>query len=176
MLAKLEELGVVESYRENQGGHPPLMVKRYQMPIRIHIAWCEWCARSFKEDEPTTEGARRMSEVKVTDDGVVVLPDGSGAFIGSFPLRKTHWIFAEHENVPPMPMQIGAGAERDALAKQIREAARFAIRASTMNGTEMDFDPDAMVQNMIVGLLGYWTMDGSHGGGLPPDGVRRRDR
>jgi len=58
----------------------------------------------------------------------VRLPDGSGAFIASWPLRKTHWIFGEHENVPPMPMQIGTGPKRDALAKQIRAAARFAVR------------------------------------------------
>jgi hypothetical protein len=29
-----------------------------------------------------------------------------------------------------------------------------------MNGKEMDFDPDAMVQNAIIGFLGYSTKDG----------------
>jgi hypothetical protein len=103
------------------------------------------------------------------DDGMVRLPDGSGAFVASLPLPKTHWIYANHENVPPMPMRVGAGARRDALAKQIAEAARYAVRASTMNGREMDFDPDAMVQNLVVGLLGYWTEDGTR---APPSSRR----
>lgn len=112
-------------------------------------------------------------EVSVDADGVVRLPDGSGFFVQSFPLPKTHWIYNDGPNDPPMPMRIGAGPERDALAKQIRHAARFALRASTMNGKEMDFDPDAVVQNMIVGLLGYWTEDGTHGGRLAPDAAKR---
>jgi hypothetical protein len=53
-----------------------------------------------------------------------------------------------------MPMRVGVGSKRDALAHQIRAAARYAIRASTMRGQEMDFDPDALAQNMVVGLLG----------------------
>jgi hypothetical protein len=93
----------------------------------------------------------------------VRLPDGSGAFVASYPLPKTHWIYADHENVPPAFMRMGIGQERTELALQIASAARYAIRASTMNGKEMDFDPDAMVQNMVVGLLGYWTEDGRSG-------------
>jgi hypothetical protein len=105
--------------------------------------------------------------------GMVRLPDGSGAFVGSFPLPKNHWLFTEGHNEPPMPMRIGVGPKRDELAKQIRAAAQFAIRASTMNGKETDFDPDAMVQNMVLGLLGYWTEDGSDGGRLPAAAARR---
>ncbi len=98
--------------------------------------------------------------MKENNDGMTRLPDGSGFFIASFPLPKDHWLFAEGENVPPAPMRIGVGEARTRLAMDIRAAARHAVRASTMNGKEMDFDPDAMVQNMIVGLLGYWTEDG----------------
>lgn len=108
------------------------------------------------------------------ENGVVRLPDGSGCFVASFPLRKSHWIYAEGDNDPPMPMRIGVGPERAALEAQIRSAAKYAIRAATMKGTEMDFDPDAMVQNMIIGLLGYCTHDGSHGGRLPEDAVLGR--
>jgi hypothetical protein len=91
------------------------------------------------------------------------LPDGSGAFVASWPLPKTHWLYAEGPNEPPMPMRVGLGAKRNELADQIKAAARHAIRASTMNGKETDFDPDAMVQNMVIGLLGYWTEDGRSG-------------
>jgi len=88
------------------------------------------------------------------------LPDGSGAFVASWPLPKTHWIYAEHDNVAPAFMRIGVGEKRNELAHQIASAARYAIRGATMNGTEMDFDPDALVQNLVVGLLGPWTEDG----------------
>jgi len=50
VLAALEDLGVLTSYEENQGGHPPLMVKRYAMPVSVHMAWCEWCSRTPKEE------------------------------------------------------------------------------------------------------------------------------
>lgn len=93
-------------------------------------------------------------------DEVCMLPDGSGYATASFPLPKDHWLTQEHENVPPMPWKVGEGPSRNEKAEEIRAAARYAIRASTMNGAENDFDPDAMVQNMIVGLLGYWTHDG----------------
>ncbi len=105
----------------------------------------------------------------------------------SLPLPKTHWIYrqsGESFNVPPMPIRLGskqflvfgignklpaAGGEqkvpittwsRDELAEAIRDACRYACKASTMNGTEMDFDPDAMVRNMVFGMLGYETDDG----------------
>lgn len=94
------------------------------------------------------------------------LPDDSGFAVASFPLPKDHWIYEDKANVPPAPYRIGSGKEinltrtRENFADDIRAAARHAIRASTMNGKDMDFDPDAMVQNFIIGLLGYWTEDG----------------
>lgn len=98
---------------------------------------------------------------QATSSEPVRLPDGSGYFIASWPLPKDHWLYAEHDNDPPMPFRTGTESHaRDLLVMQVRNAARYAIRASTMNGKEMDFDPDAMVQNMVVGLLGRWTKDG----------------
>lgn len=93
----------------------------------------------------------------------VRLPDGSGFMTASFPLPKDHWLYSDGRSEPPMPMRVGVGRERDELAAQIKAAARYAIRASTMCGKEKDFDPDAMVQNMVVGLLGYWTESGLRG-------------
>jgi len=90
----------------------------------------------------------------------VILPDGSGFATMTTALPKDHWLYAEHPDDPPAPMRVGVGVARDQLAQQIREATRYAVRATTMNGRVMDFDPDAMVQNMVVGLLGYWTKDG----------------
>lgn len=96
----------------------------------------------------------------MSDDTMYQLPDGSGFFTASYPLPRDHWLYAEDYNEPPMPLCTGVGPERSALAEQVTAAARYAIRASTMNGKVQDFDPDAMVQNFIVGLLGYWTEDG----------------
>ena len=73
---------------------------------------------------------------------------------------KDHWSTAEGVNVPPMPRRMGTDDPgRNIQADMIRAAARYAVRASTMNGKE-SFDPDALVQNFVVGLLGYWTPDG----------------
>lgn len=95
------------------------------------------------------------------------LPDGSGFATMSMPLPKGHWLTAEGYNEPPMPFRLGTEEDgtnllpkiktREEFAEKIRAAARYACRASTMNGKETDFDPDAMVQNFLVGMLGYWT-------------------
>jgi hypothetical protein len=87
------------------------------------------------------------------------LPDGSGFATMSYPLPKNHWLY-EPCGEPTAPMRVGSSFLREVLADKVREAARYAIRASTMSGKENDFDPDAMVQNFVVGMLGYWTVDG----------------
>ena len=105
-----------------------------------------------------------------------VLPDGSGFAIMSLPLPENHWIYGDREcerfvcnhegddvfyEPPPMPMRMGTNnPHREEFAEMLRRAARYAIRASTMNGKEMDFGPDALVQNIVIGMLGYHTPDG----------------
>ena len=102
----------------------------------------------------------------ITDGGI--LPDGSGFAIMSMALPKDHWIY-EREAVgfrspPPMPFRMGCDdPRRHDFNKMVRAAARYAIKASTMGGEAMDFDPDAMVQNFVVGMLGYHTNDGLSG-------------
>lgn len=89
------------------------------------------------------------------------LPDGSGFAVMSMPLPKDHWLTKEGFNEPPSPFIMGkSNPQRDEWAKKIRIAAKYAIRASTINGKEIDFDPDAMVNNFVIGMLGYWTDDG----------------
>lgn len=85
---------------------------------------------------------------------------GDGFAVVSFPLPADHWLTAPGREPPPMPMRMGIHAKRYDVQDKIREAARYAIRASTMNGSVPDFDPDAMVQNFVVGMLGYHTTDG----------------
>ncbi len=120
-----------------------------------------WTSHEVEASKPDLYPREKVMARPLSPDGHGVrLPDGSGAFVASFPLPNDHWLYAEGRSEPPMPMRVGLGARRDELAQQIRGAARYAIRASTMNGKEKDFDPDAMVQNMIIGMLGYWTGDG----------------
>lgn len=91
---------------------------------------------------------------------VFKLPDGSAVSVVSMPLPKDHWIYAEGPNVPPMPFKMGVGAERSLLQSKVREAAKYAIRCVTSNGTKEDSDPDALIQQLIVGIFGYHTTDG----------------
>ena len=98
------------------------------------------------------------------------LPDGSGFAVISMPLPTDHWSTAEGCSVPPMPFRLGTEEDglnilprirtREEFAEKIRVAGRYAVRAATMNGKNMDFDPDALVQNLVVGMLGYWTPTG----------------
>jgi hypothetical protein len=89
-----------------------------------------------------------------------ILPDGSSFFTASLPLPTDHWLYAKHRNIPPMPLRLGTShPQRQLMNEAVRKAARYAVRSATMNGADNDFDPDALVQNMIVGLLGYHTAD-----------------
>ena len=103
--------------------------------------------------------------MKMTDGEVTILPDGSAFTTVSFPLPKDHWIYAEPESgyeEPPMVMKMGTdNPERKEWTEKLRTAGRYAVRAATMNGKEMDFDPDALVQNLVIAVLGYYTPDGN---------------
>lgn len=119
--------------------------------------------------------------------------DGSGFAILSIPLRKDHWIYQKDDiegvsfksNIPPMPFRMGSKTkcaifitnkinennddqmailiDKRQFEKAIRAAGKYAVRCATMNGTEIDFDPDALLQNLVVGFLGYWTENGLTG-------------
>jgi hypothetical protein len=89
-----------------------------------------------------------------------MLPDGSAFALLSSPLPENHWLYGA-TTPPPMPLRKGTSdSRRQAFNEMVRDAARYAVKAATMNGKEDDLDPDALVQNMIVGLLGYHTPDG----------------
>lgn len=82
--------------------------------------------------------------------------------IVSAPLPPDHWSRVPADLVPPMPMRCGTslGKMRDEFARDLTSAVRYAYRACTMGGRYEEIDPDALVQNVIVGMLGYWTSDG----------------
>lgn len=92
------------------------------------------------------------------------LPDGSGFAVMCIPLPRDHWIYQRDEtpagsfNVPPMPLRTGChDSNRKHWEEWLTAAGRYAIRCATENGKITDFDPDALVQNLIVGMLGYNT-------------------
>lgn len=104
-------------------------------------------------------------------DEVTLLPDGSGFASMSYPLPENHWIYGDSSvekqgegwsyEPPPMPMRMGADdPRRREMAEALTKAAKYAVRAATMKGKNEDFDPDALIQNLIVGMLGYHTSDG----------------
>jgi hypothetical protein len=60
-----------------------------------------------------------------------------------------------------MPFRLGTKhPQRKQWEQMIRAAGEYAVRSATMKGKEMDFDPDALIQNLVVGFLGYFTDDG----------------
>ena len=95
-------------------------------------------------------------------DSVTVLPDGSAFATASWPLPKTHWLYAptpegwdnERDCFPDLPHPILHEAHRDAVIA----AVRYAIRAATMNGADPDLDPDALVQSAVVALCGHYRI------------------
>lgn len=100
-------------------------------------------------------------------EDVILLDDGSGFATMTMPLPEDHWIYGDRSverdgyEQPPMPMRMGVNDPRRVeITAMLTKAARYAVRSATMKGKEMDFDPDALVQNLIVGMFGYHTPDG----------------
>lgn len=103
----------------------------------------------------------RMNNGKIIDEGN--LPYDSDFACISFPLPKDHWLICnpDENNVPPMPFCMGINHPcRKGFEKALRDAGRYACRCATMNGKDMNFDPDSLIQNLIVGFLGYHTETG----------------
>jgi len=117
------------------------------------------------------------------------MPEDKGAEAPEL-VKKIHWLLAEREDrgdgmkydAPPMPLRMGLDAalmihncpngpnmhgmgewrtySREQFADLLRKAGKYAIRAATDCAKVMDFDPDAMLKSLVVGLIGYWTLDG----------------
>lgn len=131
---------------------------------------------------------RLARDVGGTINECAALPDGSGFATMSMPLPKGHWLTAEGDNDSPMPFRMGAHdyvvvamfpntgypdrhlrLSKREFEAEILKAAQYACRASTMNGKETDFDPDAMTRNFINGMVGYNTVDGRSHLDDPPE-------
>lgn len=87
--------------------------------------------------------------------------EGRGGTVASFSLPEDHWLYQSIEE-SPAPFKMGISDERDRMRVLITEAARYAIQGATLSGKATDFDPDALVQNFIIGMLGYNTPNGEY--------------
>ena len=135
---------------------------------------------------------RLASDLDAKIETIGLLPDHSGFAVLSMPLPADHWSTQDDGSYEPPPMRFRMGANeraiitigdelrdwsesltREQFADRIRAAGRYAYRAATMKGKEPDLDPDALMQNLVVGLLGYWTDTGlgSEPWENPPRGV-----
>lgn len=107
-----------------------------------------------------------MTEPATPQDPTVTrLPDGSAFMTAQLPLPSDHWLYYKPEpftlDAPPMTMLAPSNHPlRQAMTPKVREALRYALRVTTCNGKYLDFDPDALEQNLLVGLFGYATDDG----------------
>jgi hypothetical protein len=76
-------------------------------------------------------------------------------------LMKKHWLYADVPHVPPMPMRMGTHDEQRALiVKAIKDAGKYAMKVTSRNGDIQNFDPDDFLNNLVIGMIGYWTDTG----------------
>lgn len=96
---------------------------------------------------------------------VHTLPDESGFATMTYPLPEDHWLYKTttegYTPNPTYPLLAGKDSKaRDFLTRLIEQGARYGVKASTSNGRENDFDPDALVLNIVNGLFGLHTPTG----------------
>ena len=98
-----------------------------------------------------------------TVQNVTKLTDQDGMFVASWPLPKDHWLYTESDNEPPMGMLMGTNdPQRAELQKHVVAAVRYAYKVNTRNGTDLDLDPDSLVNDVVIGLMGWYTPDGTN--------------
>ena len=103
--------------------------------------------------------ALRQALAQPEQEPVTLLPDGSAFGVMSFPLPDSHWLYAEREyrDGEHEPIELGKPILTHELRDAVVSAVRYAIRGATNCGKEMDFDPDALVQNAVYALCGPYT-------------------
>ena len=92
-------------------------------------------------------------------EAVTVLPDGSAFAVMSYPLPKDHWLYADRQynDGEYEPVELGKPVLTHELRNAVVSAVRYAIRGATNCGKDVDFDPDALVQNAVYALCGPFT-------------------
>lgn len=117
----------------------------------------------WRDCAETDEGAIALYEAPQPQadarDAATVLPDGSAFAVYSYPLPKDHWLYAprEYEQGAEVPKELAAPILTHAVREQVVSAIRYAVRGATDCGKEIDFDPDALVQNAVYALCGPFS-------------------
>lgn len=85
-----------------------------------------------------------------------ILPDDSAVTLASLSLPEDHWLYKKHDFVEGQiePAEKPKPFLTRNVADSVTKAAQFAIRRATMCGQEDKFDPDALVQNIVVTFCG----------------------
>lgn len=79
-------------------------------------------------------------------------------------LPGNHWLFDRDEDgeIGPPPMGHKLGTENPAYHRwvgRVEEAGRWAFKATVKSSTD-PVDPDALIANLVIGLLGFPTPTG----------------
>jgi hypothetical protein len=54
-LDSLEARSYIQSEFQQLVGFPPVAVRKYSVPIPVHIEWCQWCSEQLKGKENDLE-------------------------------------------------------------------------------------------------------------------------
>ena len=113
----------------------------------------------IKDAITALRAAIEQAETAQGQEPVTILPDGSAFGVMSFPLPSDHWLYApnEYRDGEYEPIDLPKPILTHALRDAVVAAVRYAVRGATMRGQEMDFDPDALVQNAVYALCGPYT-------------------
>lgn len=82
------------------------------------------------------------------------LPDGSGFFTADYPLPHDHWLYQPIAENHRKTYGEDEGVIHPFSRTQAIEAFQWAIKDATACGTIKDFDPDALVQNLVFAMFG----------------------
>lgn len=44
VLDRLENMGLLTCELQQLSGFPPVAIRRYEVPITVHMEWCQWCS------------------------------------------------------------------------------------------------------------------------------------
>jgi hypothetical protein len=50
-LAALVKKGLITERIQRLSGSPPVDIKRYSVPLPIHMEWCEWCSTLLSAED-----------------------------------------------------------------------------------------------------------------------------
>ena len=126
------------------------LVTKTEKGIVLHTGW---------DDLPAGTPLYTTPPAAPVQEPVTILPDGSAFGMMSFPLPADHWLYApnEYRDGEYEPIDLPKPILTHALREAVVAAVRYAVRGATMRGQEMDFDPDALVQNAVYALCGPYT-------------------